>query len=497
MRPTVYTSRSRDTYPARLLRSLYSAIIPGAGQLAAGVRRRGLALLFIFVVVTLAAVIIVLTQGFDGIITWVVQPKVLLTLLWIDIIIMLIRMFAVIDAWLTAKAGTLKPVRPSGPGIVLTGVGLILILAFTVVPHAMAGYYTVVSHNLLTTVFAGDDAKSTSTTKADGSSGTSGGSGSTTSDGSTTTTAAPLEWGSDGRMTVLLIGTDQGFGRSGARADSINVASIDLETGRVAMFGLPRNTGGTPLGPKTSEALGMKTYPEMLNSLYTAASAHPEIDEGGRDPGAVALMETAGLIMGIKVDYYAVVNMMGLVDMVDALGGIDINLKSPMNIRYAPLNEGEEKKTYHFKVGANRMDGLEALAYARNRSDSDDYVRMGRQRCVLMAMLYQNSVSELTLRFPRIASALEKSVMTNIPLDALPDLIKMRSKIKTGSMITVGFTPPDWISGYTEDRYNVLDFPKVKAAVKVILNDPDKWIADHAPTEPSTSKASDCWTITD
>jgi LCP family protein required for cell wall assembly len=499
MRPTVYTSRSRDSYPGRLLRALYSAIIPGVGQLVAGVRRRGLILLTIFVAVTLAAIIVALTQGFDGIVTWAVQPKILLTLLWIDIIIMLIRMFAVIDAWMTAKRGTLKPARPSGPGILLTGVGLVLILAFVIVPHAVAGYYTVVSHNLLTTVFADGDGKTTTTQKT---SNTTGGTGSNTTGGSetsstSTTAAEALDWGSDGRMTILLIGTDAGYGHSGARSDSMNVVSLDVKTGRVAMFGLPRNTGNTPLGPKTAKALKKTVFPDMLNGLYTAGLAHPEIAEDGGDPGAEAVMETAGLILGVTIDYYAVVNMMGLVDMVDALGGITVNLKTALHITYAPLNEGEEKKSYVFEVGVNKLDGLEALAYARDRSDSDDYVRMGRQRCVIMAMLYQNSVSKLTLRFPKIATALEKNVKTNIPLDALPDLIKLRGKVKTSNMITVGFTPPDWISGYTDKRYNILDFPKVKAAVKTILNDPDKWITDHPVVNTGGGSASDCWKTSD
>ena len=496
MRPTVYTSRPRDSYPARLLRAFLSAIIPGLGQLLAGVRRRGFFLLAIFVVVTLAA-IIVLTRGTDAIVGWALQPRVLLALLVIDIVVMLIRMFAVIDAWLTAKAGSLKPTRPSGPRMLLTGVMLALILVFTVAPHAVAGYYTLAGHKLLTTVFTGS---TTTTQKSNGSSSstssnTSGSNpGSQSSDTTASTTAGEsLNWGTDGRMTVLLIGTDAGFGRTGARADSMNVATIDIKTGRVAMFGLPRNTGSTPLGPKTSKALGKKTYTDLLNSLYTAGSKHPEIATDGGDPGAEAVMETASLILGIQIDYYAVVDMMGLVDMVNAVGGIDINLKTALHITYAPLNEGEAKKSYVFNVGVNHLDGLKALAYARDRSDSDDYVRMGRQRCVIMAMLYQNSVTSLTLHFPKIASALENSVRTNVPLGALTDVIKLRSKVKTGNMITLGFTPPDWVSGYVNGT-NVLDFPKVKAAVKFILNNPDAWIAAH-PAVTTTGGASDCWKV--
>ena len=498
MRPTVYTSRPRDSYPARLLRALYSAIIPGVGQLVAGMRRRGLVLLGIFLVVSLVGVI-VLTQGIDTVLGWVVQPKVLMTLLWVNIIVMLVRMFAVIDAWLTAKTGTLKPMRLSGPGMLLTGAGLVLILVFTVAPHEVAGYYTVVSHNLLTSVFASDDgngSKPSSTTNrsTNTSSGSSG--SDTTATSETTTTTVPLDWGTDGRMTIVLIGTDAGYGRTGARADSVNVATVNVKTGDVAIFGLPRNTGNTPLGKKTSAALGMKTYPEMLNSLYTAALKHPEIAPEGGDPGAEAIRETASLILGIPVDYYAVVNMMGLVDMVDALGGIDVNVKKALHITYHPLQAGETKKAYVFEVGVNHLDGLEALAFARNRSDSDDYVRMSRQRCVIMAMLYQNGVSELTLRFPKIASALQKSVATSIPVSALPELIKLRSKVNASEMIAVGFTPPDWISGYTEKRYNVLDFPKVKAAVQKIVKTPDVWIAEH-PAVAAAGGTSDCWKIAD
>jgi hypothetical protein len=58
----------------------------------------------------------------------------------------------------------------------------------------------------------------------------------------------------------------------------------------------------------------------------------------------------------------------------------------------------------------------------------------------------------------------------------------------------VGFTPPDWISGYTEKRYNVLDFPKVKAAVQKIIKTPDVWITEH-PAAVSAGGTSDCWKI--
>lgn len=493
MKRAEYYTRPRDTYPRRLLRAFLSFLVPGTGQLLAGARRRGFVMLAI-VGVILVAGLVLLSRGTDSILSYAVQPKVLLGLVGFNVLLLLFRVFAMVDAYLTVKTGTYSPPRPRGMRLGLVGAVLALLLILTIGPHAAAGYYTVVSHSLLTSVFAGSDAgrsDTTATTRV--SSSITGSPG--TSRSTTTTTEAGLDWGSDDRMTILLIGSDGGYGRRGARADSINVASIDLKTGNVALFGIPRNTAETPLGEKTAAALGKSTYSDIINSLYFTGWQHPELAPEGGDPGAEAVRETASLILGIPIDYYAVVDMMGLVDMVDAVGGVAVRLQNPMNITYAPLQEGEEKKSYHFPAGVNYFNGREALAYARNRSDSDDYSRMARQRCLLMGMLDQNGAAELTLRFPRIASAIKKSLVTDMPVEALPALIKIRSKLNTGEMISVGFVPPDYISGRNAESYPILDLVKVRQTVRSILDDPEQWLLDHPPTPTSGDSPKSCWKI--
>ncbi len=491
MKRSFYYTRPHDTYPRRLLRALLSLLVPGLGQLVAGARRRGVVMLVMVGAVLLAALIVV-SLGVDTILSYLVQPKVLLALMGLNVLLLLFRVYAMIDAYLTERPGAFSPPRPQGLRLGLVGVALALLLAVTVVPHAVAGYYAAISHNLVTSVFAGDDGhQGGSTTTARSIPGSSS---SVTS--RTTTTEVTLDFGADERMTVLLIGSDRGYGRRGARADSINIATVDLKTGQVALFGIPRNVAQTPLGPKTAKALGKTVYPDIINSLYTAGWQHPELAPEGGDPGAEAVRETASLILGIPIDYYAVVDMMGLVDMVDALGGVTIRLANPMNITYAPLEEGGEKVTYHFPAGVQHLNGMEALAVARNRSDSDDYARMARQRCILMALLAQNGVGELTLRFPKIASAIKKNLMTNLPIDALPTLIKLRSKLNTTEMISVGFVPPDYISGRTAERYPILDLAKVRQTVRTIIEQPDKWLAEHAPTStPTGTSPNSCWQI--
>jgi polyisoprenyl-teichoic acid--peptidoglycan teichoic acid transferase len=487
-RATVYGPR-RDSHTARLLRAFYSAIIPGVGQLVAGARRRGLILLGIFVAVSLVG-IVMLSRGMDGILAFVVQPKVLLTLLVVNVVVMLVRMFAVLDAWMTKKSGSLKPPRASRREAMLTGVGLVVILFLCITPHAVAGYYTAVSHNLLTSVFRGGDSGSSGTTLA--STNTPGSEGST-GQGPTTS----LQMGSDERLTILLIGTDAGNGRTGARADSINIATVNLRTGSVAIFGIPRNMAGTPLGKKTAAALKKTTFPDIINALYDVGLRHPEIAPNG-DSGAEAVRETASLMLGIPIDYYAVVDLLGLVDMVNAFGGVDVNVKSRLRVYHPPgLTKGDPARTYYLEPGIYHFNGLQALDYARSRADADDYARMRRQRCVLLALLYQNGLGSLTLKFPKIAAALEKNVRTNIPADALPQLINLRGQIKTGEMISLGLGPPDYVSGQNAKRYNLPNIPAMKAAVKAIITNPAKWVADHTTSTGQTSAgtASDCYAV--
>jgi LCP family protein required for cell wall assembly len=451
----------------------------------------------VFLVVTLAGLVIVL-RGADFILDYVVQPRVLVALLLVNIVVLLVRVFSIIDAWFTAKVGALKPVRLSARKATLTGVGLLLVLLLAVTLHAVVGYYTIVNHGLLTSIFAGDDARTSSTAQA--STGVLSSSG-----------AVPLHHASTQRLTILLIGTDEGYGRAGARADSINVASVDLKTGSVAVFGIPRNTAETPLGKKTAVALKMKTYHDIINSLYTIGLQHPEIAPDGGDPGAEAVQETASLILGIPIDYYVVVNLSGLIDMVNAVGGIDINVASRLHIWTPGLEPGDPERDYYLSPGIHHLDGLHALDYARSRIDADDYARMRRQRCVLMALLYQNGLAKLTLSFPKIASALEKSVTTSIPVSALPQLINLRGNLKTTQMIAVGLGPPDYITGWNKAGYNIPNVSVIKRTVQAIITDPSQWLAEHSQSttagsgshsttagsssQSATAGSGDCYTI--
>lgn len=458
--------------------------------------------MLVIVAAILAAGAVALLLGVDTILSWAVHPSVLLALLVLDIALVAFRVFSVVDAY-GAGAGTRTETRTSR---VVAGVTLAIILLFTIAPHAVGGYYIYLSRDLITTVFADEQPVTTSTyahmsttptlqTTTTSPSPTSvAASTSTVRTTSTTTppeTVAPIDSGDDARLTILLIGSDAGYGRSGARADSIMVATVDLVTGQPALLGIPRNTGSVPLSDAASEALGLDVYENLISSLYLDARDHPELAPEDGDAGAVTIRDTVSMLLGIPVDYYAVVDMGGFVDLVDAFGGVKINVKERLNVRLSPPTPEDEWRIYDIEPGIQELSGLEALAFARSRTGTDDYDRMRRQRCVLGALLDQNGPAEMLFRFPKIVKAIRESLRTDIPIDRLQDLIRIRDDIRTDRLITVGFAPPDYITGRNRMGYNILDLDLVQTTVRQIIENPDAVLSAMDPE--TVIDDSDCW----
>ena len=528
-RYTKYTCH--DTWGHRLLRGLYSSLVPGIGQLVGGARKRGYAMLGVVVAVLVAVVLIVLLAVEDVtlLLVWLISPSNLLGLLIADVLLLLFRLYAVADAvwlrrtrWSTVEQSTseathwsiAEPAAADGvePEIDLPGAGqpkwklplamagLAALLVFTVLPHVWVGYnYVYKFRDVLSTVFAQE---TTTTTLAPTTTLPGSGPTDSTEPVNTTTTVAPVtvDAGDDGRLTVVFIGADIDETRKGlARNDTTIVASFELSTGRIALFSLPRNAGKLPLSEEAQEAFGVKAYPTLLNEMYGAAwrawPSHPELAPEGGDPGGEVMRDTASLVLGIQVDYYAVVDMLGLVRMVDVLGGVDIYFDKDLRMGISsPTSEGDYLY-FNVKEGINHLDGLGALAFARTRKDSSDYTRMGRQRCLIAALMAQTGMTELVWNFPAIMDVIKSMVSTDIPIGAIQELVKLRSKLMTDEMLSIGFIPPKYTrgtAGYPDPDRNgwVLNAKLIQETVKKILENPEAVLAESKDTGLDTG---DCW----
>ncbi|HET6561118.1 MAG TPA: LCP family protein [Marmoricola sp.] len=241
-----------------------------------------------------------------------------------------------------------------------------------------------------------------------------------------------------GRYNVLLVGGDKGVGRWGLRTDSMTVASIDEETGKTILFGLPRNMTNFPFpeGSVLDQEFpnGYDCETCTLNSLATWAADHKALFEHSKAPGIDATIMGVEGITGLKINYYALVNMGGFRGMVDAMGGLTLNVRDRIPI--------EVPVTGYIEPGVQKLDGYETLWFARSRESADDYSRMARQKCVMSAMLQQLSPQTVLTKFEALAKAGEQLVHTNLPASELDAFAQLALKARAQQVGTVSFVPP-------------------------------------------------------
>ena len=247
---------------------------------------------------------------------------------------------------------------------------------------------------------------------------------------------------SAGRYNVLLLGGDAGPDRTGTRPDSVTLASIDAKTGRTALISLPRNLQNVPFPPGT---LAARALPHgwscgdqcLLNAIYTWGAGHQQYFPGVRDPGAEAMKQAVQAVTGLKVNYYVMIDLQGFRSMIDAVGGINIDVVSK-----TPIGGETSKVTRWIQPGTQHLNGFHALWYARSRSSSSDYDRMARQRCVMTAMVNQLDPRTLLSHFQQIAAAGPQVVSTDIPASDLPQFLTLGEDAKSRRIESVQFVPP-------------------------------------------------------
>lgn len=243
----------------------------------------------------------------------------------------------------------------------------------------------------------------------------------------------------EGRYNVALLGGDAGAGRWGLRPDSITVASIDAETGRTVLIGLPRNLTNFPFaeGSVMDEQFPDGFDADYLNGVSTWAQDNTELFPDSESPGVDATLMAVEGITGLPINYYAMVNLEGFKELVDAVGGITLNVRSPI-----PVGGLGDDVTGYIEPGVRTLDGHDTLWYARAREGSDDYSRMARQKCVLNAMLQQVSPQTALRNFERIADASTAMISTDLPTGEVDRFIALALKARNQPVSTLSLVPP-------------------------------------------------------
>jgi LCP family protein required for cell wall assembly len=383
---------------------LMTFVLPGSAQLVYGNRRVGrIALRTWLAVVVLGLVALVASYFWHGVAFWAGTNTMLLQGLRIALMALAVGWaYLFIDAWRLGQPLTLQRQHR------LAVVGVNGFLCFSVAGALLFGAHVVgVQRDFMISMFG---------------------------DGSAV-------GAHQGRYNVLLMGGDSGAGRWGLRPDSMTVASIDAETGKTVLISLPRNMQNFPFpeGSVMHEQFpnGFDEEGMYLNGLATWALDHASLFKGSKNPGVDATIEGVEGITGLKMNYWAMVNLQGFKDLVDAVGGVELNVRQRI-----PVGLPHDSFFHYLEPGKRTLNGMDTLWFARARYDSDDYSRMARQKCVMSAMLQQVSPQTAVTNFQKIAKASSAMVSTDIPRSEVDRFVDLALKAKSQKIATLSLVPP-------------------------------------------------------
>lgn len=259
----------------------------------------------------------------------------------------------------------------------------------------------------------------------------------------------------DGQYNILLLGGDRGADREGLRPDSISVMSFNVWSGRLTTIGVPRAMESFPFSedsPMRERYPGLYEGCEVdvcyLNSVYTeanqsAADLYPDAEDRGSDPGIEATKDAVEGITGLTIHYYALVDMSGFANLIDALGGVDINVTERVGIGINDDgSEGWQPATEWIEPGMQHMDGSTALWYARSRYETTDFARMQRQRELQAAMIARMTPGNLAMRMGPVAEAIEQVVETDMPEGISGIMADLMLKSRSTNNSQLGLVPP-------------------------------------------------------
>ncbi len=301
------------------------------------------------------------------------------------------------------------------------------------------------------------------------------------------------------RLNILLLGGDNSRHRNpkyGIRTDTIMLASINPKTGDTVLIQLPRNMArapfpeGTPLHDAYPDGFydgnDADNASYFLNAVWNdVPGEHPELFENTDYPGADALKITVGEAVGLKVDYFLLVSIDGIVELIDAMGGINLNVNS--KIPMGGNSEGLKPYGYLTPGPDQHLNGTQAMWYARARLGSSDFARMKRQSCVVKAVIDQADPGTMLTRYEAIAHSAKDIVITDIPQELLPAIVNLSLVVKGSKVDRVLFQHR--VAGYdTTDP----DFRMMADRVAKAIENQDVSHSSPSPTalHDSTSTAT-------
>lgn len=198
-------------------------------------------------------------------------------------------------------------------------------------------------------------------------------------------------------ISILLLGTDTGsLGRTekNGRSDTIIVVTLNPKKKTTTMTSIPRDTMAQMVGASGTNI-------QKVNAAYSIGGENMATD-------------TVSSLLNVPLDYYAVVNMGGMEKVVDAVGGVDVDVPFSFTSKTDPTHT-------HFKKGMMHLNGKQALGYARMRYEDPegDYGRQKRQQQVIMGILKSAPSLKTLANFSTLLKSVDSNFRTNMSFDTM------------------------------------------------------------------------------
>ncbi|WP_350281194.1 LCP family protein [Kribbella sp. HUAS MG21] len=462
------TAKRPRSMPKLLGFTLLGALLPGLGLIVGGRRKTGAFVLTLFLGLVGLGAYVGLTRRDEVLAAAVVPSRLLITSVAIGVLAFL---------WIVVVVASHRSLRPAtgGAGGRAFGAFFVGVLCFAIAAPAAVGVQSVLAQRTLVQDVFQAQGESKSATRP-------------------TTVNVRDPWEDKPRLNLLLLGGDDAPSREGVRTDTVIVASIDTRTGNTALVSLPRNLTFMPF-PEDSplhrfypngygkEGLGLEERLEwMLTAMYqNVPAAHPGILGPSDNEGADVLKQSVGTAIGLKLDYYLQVNLQSFPEIVDALGGIRVNVNE--RVAMGGVSSAHIPPKEWIEPGPNQLlDGRHALWFARGRYGADDDQRQVRQRCVIKSMVDAADPQTLVTKYKAIARAGRNLLRTDIPQELLPALVQLALKVKSGTVSNVTLDSDKLRLKYLHPDYQALR----DTVEKALESTPPPTATPTSPTTPST-----------
>ncbi|WP_432789869.1 LCP family protein [Brevibacterium sp. K11IcPPYGO002] len=413
-----HSSRLGETFPSLVGWTSLSTLLPGVGLLRTRFRPAGLIVFGLFVLTLLVGLVYLLVKGpVRAIATIIASPSLLNFLAIAAVLVAVIWILVMVVSHLGLRRGhRYRPWQNKLAGVLVVSLALII-----GIPLGVGSVFARVQSDTVASLFGDSTGKAHS---------------------------AEDLWADKPYINVFLMGRDNGDDREGTRPDTMLVASIDTKTGNAALISVPRNLA-FPIFPEGSEL--EKAWPDgfrpsgdssedLINAVWQWGEQNPDQigNAHGLEPGMWTTMQAVEGSLGLNLDYWASVDMAGFEDVVDAIGGVKIDVERPIPMGGGKSMSGVKNEVYGWvDPGPQTLKGKDALWYVRSREGSDNYDRMCRQQRMLKTTLEQVDPQEIATAYPKLANSATRNIATSIPQNEIPAFIELALMMQKGDVTSV------------------------------------------------------------